>query len=181
MRPAVLVIDMIVDFTTGKYGSAAARAIRPALVKLLAQARKAQVPVIYCQDAHVPTDPELKVWARHGMFGTVGAQTDRALRHKPGEPMIPKHTFNAFFGTDLDEVLQEKKVDALFLTGVATEICIQQTAAEAFFRGYQVMIPKDATAGLTLQDHERALSYMKKTYGAKITDTPSLIRKFSHA
>ena len=103
MRPAVLVIDIILDFTTGRHGSSEARAIRPALARLLSAARRAKVPILYCQDSHSPTDPELKVWGPHGLFGTPGARTDPALAPKKGEPVIPKHTFSAFFGTDLGE------------------------------------------------------------------------------
>ncbi len=170
MRPAVLVIDMIVDFTTGRYGSPAARAIRPTLARLLFKARRAKVPVLYCQDSHSPADGELKVWGPHGLFGTAGAKTDPALAPKKSEPVIPKHTFDAFFGTDLEERLEELRVDTLVLTGVATEICVQNTAAGAFFRGYKVIIPLDGTAGLTPEAHRQGLDYMKKIFGAKITD-----------
>jgi nicotinamidase-related amidase len=168
---------MIVDFTTGRLGTAAARAIRPVIARLLARARKVKVPVVYCQEAHVPTDPELKVWGRHGMFGTGGARTDPTLVPKPGEPVIPKHTFGGFYETDLDEVLKEKKIDTVILTGVCTDICIQHTAGDAFFRGYRVIVPKDGTAALSPEDHERGLRYMARTYGAKITDLPSLIKR----
>ena len=177
MKPALLVLDMIVDFTTGRLGTKAACAIRPAVRQLLDRARKMRVPVIYCQEAHVPTDPELRVWGRHGMFGTPGAQTDPALRPKPGEPVIPKHTFGGFYGTHLDELLKERGIDTLILTGVCTDICIQHTAGDAFSRGYKVMVPKDATAALTPEDHERGLRYMARTYGAKITDISKLLRK----
>ncbi len=174
MRPAVLVIDMIVDFTTGRYGSEAARKIRAALAQLLNRARRKKIPVIFCQDAHVPGDPELKVWGSHGMFGTRGAKTDRTLSPLASEPVVPKHTFNAFFGTHLDELLGENEVDTLILTGVATEICVQQTAAEAFYRGYRIVIPKDGTAGLNLEAHEGALRYMARTFGAKVTKIEAL-------
>ncbi len=177
MRPAVLVLDMIVDFTTGRMGSPEARAIRPALKRLIARARRAKVPVIYCQDAHVPEDRELAVWGPHGMFGTPGARTDPALRPQPGEPVIPKHTFGAFHGTDLDEVLKGFRVDTLILTGVATDICVQHTAAEAFFLGYRVWVPRDGTAGLNPEGHERGLRYMAKVYGAKILDASHVSRR----
>ncbi len=179
MRPAVLVIDMIVDFTTGRLGSPAARNIRPALMKFLTQARSKKAPVFYCQDAHVPSDPELKVWGPHGMFGTAGAKTDPLLKPKENEPVIPKHTFDAFFGTDLDDLLKETGVNTVILTGVATEICIQQTAAAAFFRGYWVSVPRDGTAALEPEAHGKALQAMAKTFGVKVSDIPTLLRTLS--
>ncbi len=138
-----------------------------------------KLPVIYCQESHLPTDPEITVWGRHGMFGSRGAQTDPALRPKKGEPVIPKHTFGGFYGTQLDEVLKELRVDAVILAGVCTDICVQQTAADAFFRGYRIHVPQDGTAALSAEDHDRGLKYMKRTYGATITDVPSLIKKLS--
>ena len=175
MKPAVLVLDMIVDFTTGRLGTPHARAIRPGIGRLLARARAARVPVIYCQEAHVPGDPELRVWGRHGIFGSPGAKTDPALKPKAGESVVPKHTFGGFHGTHLDDLLKERKVDTVVLTGVCTDICVQHTAADAFFRGYRVMVPRDGVAALNPQDHEQGLRYMARTYGAKITDITRVI------
>lgn len=177
MRPAVLVLDMIVDFTTGRLGTPAARAIRPAMARLLSRARKRKVPVFYCQEAHVPGDPELRVWGKHGMSGTPGARTDAVVKPREAELVLPKHTFDGFFATPLEDLLEEAKVDTLVLTGVCTDICVQHTAASAFFRGYRVLVPSDATAALTSEDHEHGLKYMARTYGAQITDVPSLLRK----
>ena len=170
---------MIVDFTTGKLGSEAARKIRSAIRKLLAQARRAGVPVVYCQDSHLSTDSELKVWGSHGLFGTAGAATDRMLKPKADEPIIPKHAFSGFFGTDLNEQLRDRSVDTVILTGTPTEIGVQHTAADAFSRGYRVWVAKDGTAGLTPETHERGLEYMAKTYGAKMTNTVSIIEQIS--
>ena len=181
MKPALLVLDMIVDFTSGRLGSAQARAIRPAIAKLLSQARLEKIPVFYCQEAHLPHDPELKVWGRHGMFGTRGARIDPALNPKPGEPVIPKHTFGAFYGTDLQDQLKARQIDTLILTGVCTDICVQHTAGEAFFRGYRVIVVHEATAALTSEDHDRGLRYMARTYGTQITDLSSILRKLTLA
>ena len=179
MRPAILVLDMIVDFTTGRLGTPAARAIRPAIARLLSRARKKRAPVIYCQEAHTPGDPELRVWGRHGMSGTPGARTDAVLRPWKAEPVLPKHAFDGFFATPLEALLKEAKVDTLVLTGVCTDICVQHTAASAFFRGYRVLVPSDATAALTPEDHECGLKYMARTYGAQITDVSKIIRRWS--
>ncbi|MBI3323625.1 MAG: cysteine hydrolase [Candidatus Omnitrophica bacterium] len=179
MKPAVLVLDMIVDFTTGRLGTAAARAIRPAIRRIVAEARRRRVPVIYCQDSHDPADPELKVWGRHGMGGTAGAKTDLQLRPRPGEPVVPKHTFDGFTGTHLEDLLRERRVDTVILTGVCTDICVQHTAEEALTKGYRVIVPRDATAALSPEEHERGLRYMARTYGARITDAGFLIRQLS--
>ena len=176
-KPALLVLDMIVDFTTGRYGTAAARAIRPAARRLIAAFRERRLPVIFCQEAHVAGDVELKVWGRHGMHGTRGARTDPALKPRPGEPVVPKHTFGGFYGTHLEDLLRGCRADTVVLTGVCTDICVQHTAADAFFRGYGVLVARDATAALTPADHERGLKYVARTYGAKVMTTADLLRR----
>lgn len=175
-KPALLVLDMIVDFTTGRYGTASARSIRPAVRRLIDEFRRRRLPVIYCQEAHSPKDPELKVWGRHGMFGTRGARTDPALKPRNGEEVVPKHTFGGFYGTHLDDLLRRHGVETVVLAGVCTDICVQHTAADAFFRGYRVVVPRDATAALKPQDHQRGLSYIARTYGGRVADVAAIVR-----
>ena len=76
--------------------------------------------------------------------------------------------------------LEALEVDTLILTGVCTDICVQHTAAEGFFRGFKVVIPKDGTAALTPEDHEKGLRYMARTYGAKMTTLARLIQRASN-
>jgi nicotinamidase-related amidase len=98
------------------------------------------------------------------------------LAARPGEPIVPKHTYGGFYGTNLHEILKEKKVDTVILAGVCTNICIQHTAADAFFRGYKVVIPRDGVAALTPEEHKQGLAYMKKMYAASMTTTSALIQ-----
>ena len=58
-----------------------------------------------------------------------------------------KRRYSAFFGTDLDLLLKNLKVETVVLTGVMTEICVLCSAFEAFNRDYRVVVVKDCTAG----------------------------------
>ena len=51
MKTAILVVDMLNDFVTGALKCDRGLAIVPKTAKLLAGARKAGVPVIFCNDA----------------------------------------------------------------------------------------------------------------------------------
>ena len=74
-KPAILVVDMLNDFVTGALTCERAKAIVPATAKLLDAARAADVPVIFCNDAHLPgIDRELKIWGDHAIVGTKGAE-----------------------------------------------------------------------------------------------------------
>ena len=177
MRPAVIVIDMIVDFTTGKLGTAQARAIRPSVRKLLDLARRKKVPIIFSQDSHLPTDPEMKVWGFHGMAGTPGAKTDPQLKPRVGEPVIPKHALDIFFENNLEDLLRDTQIDTVILTGVATELCVQHAAGGAAFRGLKGIVPKECVAPLDPSAQESALRYMARAYGTTITTLDSLMKK----
>lgn len=71
---AVIVIEMLNDFVTGKLRCEQVDHIIPNLRKLLAAARKQGVHVVYSSDAHLKEDSELRVWGEHAMKGTKGAE-----------------------------------------------------------------------------------------------------------
>ncbi len=59
-------------------------------------------------------------------------------------------------------------VGSIILTGVATNICILYTVAEASMMGYKVIIPENCVAALSQDDHRFALQQMKRVLQAKI-------------
>ncbi|MEM2385443.1 MAG: isochorismatase family protein, partial [Candidatus Bathyarchaeia archaeon] len=69
-RMAVIVIDMLNDFVTGDLKCERAQHIIPNLKRLLEAAREHKVPVIYCNDAHYPSDFEVHRWGLHAVKGT---------------------------------------------------------------------------------------------------------------
>ena len=78
---AVLVVDMLNDFVTGALACDRGKAIVPATAQLLDAARKAGVPVIFCNDAHIKgVDWELKLWGDHAIVGTKGAEVIPELK-----------------------------------------------------------------------------------------------------
>lgn len=61
MKDAVIIIDMVNDFVTGKFKNERAQKIIPATQQLINKAHANNVPVIYCSDAHLPKDFELSI------------------------------------------------------------------------------------------------------------------------
>ncbi len=164
---AVIVVDMVNDFVTGKLGSPHARSIVPRLQTLLRQARTKGVPVVYVCDAHQPGDPELEVWGEHSMKGTEGAEIVEELSPEEGDVVFEKRAFDAFTNPSLDQELRGRGVDELVMTGVATNICVQNTAADAFYKGYRLTVVEDCTAAPSEEEHREGLKYMKSMFGAK--------------
>ena len=176
LKVAILVIDMLNDFVTGKLGFRQARKIVPNIERLVRLARSKGMQVIYVCDAHGPKDNEFKLWGPHALKGSEGAKVVPELRPKGQERTFEKRAYSAFFGTNLDKALRRLGMRELVLTGVVTEICIQSTAADAFYRGYKLIVPKDCVASSDERAHFASLDYMKRVYGAKVITSRELIK-----
>jgi len=175
MSKAILVIDMIEDFVTGKLGSERAKTIIPKIKNLIDRARKRKVPVIYVCDSHLKEDPEIQIWGQHAMKGTQGSRIVEELRPERSDLVLEKRSYDAFHGTKLDQELKKRGIKSLVFTGVTTNICIQNSVADAFFRGYEVVVAEDCVQAPTEEDHKRGLEYMKKIYGAKILSSKEVL------
>jgi nicotinamidase-related amidase len=70
-------------------------------------------------------------------------------------------------------------VKTVILTGLHTHICVRHTAADAFFRGYKIVIAEDGVEAFTQEDHEQGLKYLKNVYNAKIMKADQIVKGFS--
>lgn len=178
MKTAVIVVDMINDFVTGALKCERAQRIIPNIQRLLDFARKKGMPVIYTNDTHLPgIDREFELWPAHALVGTKGAEVIDELKPEQEDYVLQKRRYSAFFGTHLDLLLRELRVDTLVLVGLVTNVCIQNTAADAFFRGYRVIVPEDCVEAPTEEAQKSAIEYMKTIYGCKITSVDELVRE----
>ena len=169
---------MLNDFVTGALKCDRGAAIAPKVTELVNGARKANVPVIFTNDAHLNIDHELAHWGIHAMAGTQGAQVIPDLNVSANDYVIEKRRFSAFFHTDLDLLLRELKVDTVIVCGLQTHICVQHTVADAYYLGYNVIVPKDATDCFTQEIYDYTIKYLADIYGAKLTDVDTLLNKW---
>ena len=56
-------------------------------------------------------------------------------------------------------------------------MCVRHTAADAFFRGYQIVIAKDGVEAFTQEDQEQGLKYLEYVYNARIMMVDEIIRE----
>lgn len=176
MADALLIVDLVNDFVTGKLPCPRAKRIVPNVRRLAEGARKAGVPVIYSNDAHLPSDFELKIWGEHSMKGTRGAEIIPELKAEKGDYVTEKRTYSAFFETPVDTILRAHDVKDLVLVGLHTNICDRHTTADAFFRGYTPIIPEDGVEAMDEKSHTEGLEYLKSIYGARIVDTNAVLK-----
>lgn len=178
MKTGLIIIDLINDFVTGELGNPRAEAVVPKVLRLLSMARDNGIPVTYVTDAHLPgIDHEFEVWGRHAEAGTPGSEIVPELKPLKNEYHLYKRRYSAFFATGLDTLLRELKVDTVILTGVLTNICIQHTAADAFFRGYKIRVPTDCVDALSDDEQAHSLDFMKRMYNVDLTDSETILEE----
>jgi len=177
-RAALLVIDMLNDFIKGNLSSPRFSKVVPCISKLTSWARERSIPVVYICDSHVPNiDRELRLWGPHAIRGSWGAEIIEELRPRGGDFVILKRRYSGFFETELDLLLRELGVDTVILTGISTDVCVLHTAADAFFRGYNVVVVKDCVESFTEEGQRWGLKYMEKVYGARVVSSEELLRE----
>lgn len=109
----------------------------PAVVSLLARARKAGMLVLYSTRA-----PNVSLWLP-------------AVAPAPNEPMVLSTGQDRFYNTNLDEILKAKGITTVILTGWKISGSVIYTSVGATLRGYTVVIPTDASLAAT--DYEIAI------------------------
>ena len=179
---AVLVVDMLQDFVYGALACDRGKAIVPATARLLDAAREAGVPVIFCNDCHLPKiDRELALWGDHALVGTPGAEVIPELKLCDKDYVVPKRRYSGFFQTDLDILLKELGVNTVIMTGLHAHMCVRHTSADAYMLGYDVVVAKEATDSFTEEDYTYGIAYLKTCYGADAYTDDELIAAFPKA
>ncbi len=168
---ALIVVDMQNDFAhpQGALFVPDAPKSVPAIQLLLERARRAGARVVYTQDWHREDDPEFQIWPRHAVAGTWGAEILEGLRPEPGDLIIQKVRYDAFYGTPLDHYLHLWGIKNVVVTGTVANICVLHTAGSAALRWYRVVLPEDATSALTPFDLQAALRQITFLYRGQVT------------
>ena len=72
--------------------------------------------------------------------------TPEELKPQPGDHLITKPRFSAFFDTGLDALLRTLGVDTVVLAGTTTPNCVRSTCYDALSLNYNVAIVEDCTS-----------------------------------
>jgi nicotinamidase-related amidase len=80
------------------------------------------------------------------------------LGPRPGDHVVTKRQWGAFYGTDLDLQLRRRRRDTILLTGIATNMGVESTARDAYERGYRQVFVSDAMAARSAAEHEYPVS-----------------------
>ena len=72
---------------------------------------------------------------------------------KPGDFVITKHQWGAFYGTELDLEFRRRGITTIVMCGIATNIGVESTARFAYEYGYNQIFAEDAMSALSLEEH----------------------------
>lgn len=172
---ALLIIDMINDmnFEEGDELLDEIDTAVEVVATLREQARKAAVPVIFVNDNFGHWHSDRQQIVRH-VETTRGRRVLDRLRPDDDDYFIVKPQVSGFYATNLPVLLPRLGVNRLILTGVAADICVLFTAADAHMREYALWVPRDAVASDKSEHCDWALGIMRKSMDAETAPTSQL-------
>ena len=171
-RAAFLLIDMQNGFIDGASPLciAGAAATVPACAHALAAAREHGLAVFHVRRAYAADGSDVeavrwKAWAEGGRplssADPMSLACPSELAPSPGEPVVVKPSWSAFFGTDLDFLLRARGIGTLVLAGTTTPNCVRSTAYDGLARGFNVAVLRDATSSRSPEAQEANLADME--------------------
>lgn len=175
----IVVVDMLNEFC--KPGGAMVlpgyERLVPPQKKVIEAGRQAGGPILFVIDTHRPNvrqDREFLKRTPHCLEGTWGARVIEDLDPRPDDVYIVKRRYSAFFNTDLDLTLRDLQVSTLVIFGVVTNICVRSTVHDAFYLGYQVVVPEDCVAATGPREQESSL-YDIATHFGIVADSEQVV------
>lgn len=170
-RAALLIIDMVncFDFTGADAILPRAMQAARAIARFREQVEARGWPVIYVNDNFGEWHSE-----RSKLIGRALEQHNPVtalLKPDDNDYFIIKPQFSGFYSTNLPVLLPKLGVTRLILTGIATDICVLFTAADAHMRDYRLWVPQDAVAAETDERGRWALEIMANSMGAETAAT----------
>lgn len=182
---ALLIVDMQNDFV--REGAPLevpdARATIDAHRRLIAAFRAAGRPVIYTRflSTAYPSllwtwspqcEPPVKCcWKGHRRrYGDAQGELDcsdviQEIYPEAGDQIVEKYGYGAFHGTPLNDTLRGLGVEALAVTGTVTQICVEETAREAFHYGFRTTMVTDAVSSFDAELHDATLKNFAMKFG----------------
>lgn len=179
-RPAIVVVDFQLAFTTDEFGMGGSALIRRGVAnagRLLDVARRLGVPVIQTVVAWHADGSDFGHWKidrlREITLDSRAAEVDPAVAD-PRDALFVKKWPSAFAGTPVQSVLQVHRVDTVIVLGCTTSGCVRATIVDAFSNGYRVLVPEDGVGDQGSEPHEANLLDCGRRY-CEITTTDDTI------
>lgn len=161
-QTALMLIDMqrgFIDKASPLCIAGAASSI-PACATTLRAARERNIAIVHVRRSYAANGSNVEA-VRYSAWERGGKPLSAAwpdsidppveLVEQPGELVLTKPSFSAFFGTDLHDLLRARGITTLLLAGTTTPNCVRATAYDALQLGYNAAVITDATSSRTPQ------------------------------
>jgi len=183
LQTAVVVIDLqkgIVGRPTEPHP--AATVVANTVLILRAARRAGARPILVHVGVSADAPDRLKPMADEPMRSTAPLPPEWSelvpeLERAPGDLVILKRQWGAFYGTDLELQLRRRGLTTLVLCGIATEYGVESTARDAFERGFEQVFVSDTMGALSTQAHEHCLTRIFPRMG-RVRDTRTVLTAF---
>jgi ureidoacrylate peracid hydrolase len=182
-RTALIVVDMQNAFMLPAVAHSPclmAQEIVPNINRLAHALRETGGTVVWIKTSY--TDETLQSWSTlYGMLGPVGTQkrakalTEGSKGHelwadldvRPNDLVVIKNRYSAFIqgSSNLADVLRQRGLDTLLITGTVTNVCCESTARDAMMLNFKTVMITDGNAAVTDEDHNASLSNFYQTFG----------------
>ena len=139
---------------------------------VIAAGREAGADVVFTRDVHPPEQfedahyyDEFDRWGEHVVEGSWDAELVGGLDARGEDHVVVKHTYDAFYRTDLEGYLDSHGIDDLLICGTLANVCVLHTAGSAGLRDYRPVVVMDAL-GFIREDHrEYAVEHADWLFG----------------
>jgi ureidoacrylate peracid hydrolase len=177
---ALLVVDVQNDFCSPRGASGQrgdnlmmVQSMIPRLLRFIERARAVALPIVYVRTTHSEwTDSPSWLYRQSQQKaltscreGSWGAEFYEGIDPLPTERVVIKHRYSAFIRTDLDTVLRARGVESVLVTGVATNVCVETTARDAYMLDYYVTLVEDCCAGFEPALHQSTCENIRRAFG----------------
>ncbi len=173
-KTALVVVDMVKDFTDpeGLVFYPMNLEILPVIVQVVERCHEMGALVIFMQHCYRRDkyDQNLLTMRPNCIEGSGGEDLDALLPvNEKRDYIIKKRRYSAFYGTDLDLVLREHKIENLVVVGTKTNCCIRATVQDAYFNSYLPIVLSDCVGTNSDQVNQVHLEDMDKYFGTVMT------------
>ncbi len=133
--------------------------------KLAQRIRSAGIPVIYIQSVRTLREAEFTVFGvePHLELGTRAVEIIDELKPQEGDIVVQKFCHDAFYKTNMDEVLQRLVPDPTryyaVVTGGGISTCVRHAVMGFHLRDYWTVVPVDCVVYTLESDRENAFQH----------------------
>jgi nicotinamidase-related amidase len=168
-RLALLLVDVNRSFfdTDGPFHYPGALDNLGPLHQLLEAARDGKRLIVHAREAHRKglLDYERPKLPEHSYLGDRDQEAYPGFEERPGEIVIHKRRFSAFFATDLALLFQEQGTERVIIAGVKTNVCIRASVQDAFAYGFRPTIARGSVSSNRPHLHEASLEDIQRYIG----------------